>query len=78
MNPFYDDLREIEFNYQGKRYFMAYYNEKKCFRKIINEYWFIDEKNELYKFATLEELMEVEVDGEKLKNILDKIEITYP
>lgn len=69
---------EIEFFFAGKNYLVSCYWVKKLFRKGYAEYWFCpspDSEQELQKFATLYELLDVMIEGQNLKDILDVIEI---
>ena len=72
------DNGEIEFNYSGNHYFMACYYIKHLFKKNKVEYWLIghlDDKEELQKFDSFSQMLDTNIDGKKLKDILVDIEI---
>ena len=73
---FLNDNGEIEFDYKGKRYFIACYYIKKFPKKRHVEYWLIERLDGCQKrhvFATIDDLLDVNIEGEKLKNILESI-----
>lgn len=74
---FYDQ-GEVQFIFNNKSYLLACYNVKKFFVKNKIEYCLYSSKNDeedLQKFNSFDELLNVKIDGQKLKDILNKIEI---
>ena len=54
---------------------MACFNIKKIFKRSRTEYRFIDETNEIQRFDDLDSLLDTMVEGKKLREILDEINI---
>lgn len=68
----FEDIREIGFLYNNRHYMISCFNIKKPFRKESVEYWFFPPKDsfeELRKFSTLEDLLNVKIDGHRLYDI---------
>ena len=69
---------EIQFSYNNCYYMISCYNVRKILRKSRVEYWFFPPDNssqEAQKFDSLDKLLDVEIDGHKLRDILDGIVI---
>ena len=67
---------EIEFLYNNYHYMISCFNVRKMLRKSRDEYWFFppnDSSQEVQKFDSLDKLLDVEIDGHKLRDILDDI-----
>jgi hypothetical protein len=71
------EIFEIEFNYRGKGYHIGIYYIKNLFKKGKPEYWFYEHNSSnIYKLDTLEELLDIQVDGVKLRDFIDEVVIT--
>lgn len=76
------DHGEIAFLYNSNQYMVSCFIVKKLFEKNRVEYCFFppeDSIQEIQKFSTLNELLDVEIDGCKLRDIWDNvvINVTY-
>ncbi len=69
---------EIEFDYKGKHYCLACFCIKKFLKKRRVEYWLMEnlEGNQKKQvFDSVDDLLDANIGGEKLKNILDSIKM---
>ena len=72
------DQGDVVFLYNNKSYLIARYNIRRLFRKARIEYWFsppADSSQDSQKFDTIAELLDVEIENHKLRDILNDIEI---
>lgn len=73
-----NDNGEIEFDYKGRHYSLACYCIKKILKKGHAEYWLMErfeDNQERQVFDTIDNLLDANIEGEKLKSILDSIKI---
>lgn len=69
---------EVQFLFNEKSYLMAAYSTKKLFRQRTVEYCLFppaDTTEPIQRFDTLEGLMQAEIDGHKLIDLLDDISL---
>ena len=69
---------EIQFLFRGGTYMLSCFWVKPLFQKGRKEYWLsssLDEKRDVQKACTLEEMLNIEIEGEKLKTVLETVEI---
>lgn len=73
------DNGEIKFNYKGRYYFLSCYWRKNFLQKKNVEYWLIghlEDSQEKQIFDSIDALLDVNIKGEKLKTILNSINIS--
>lgn len=73
-----NDNGEIEFDYKERHYSIACYCIKKILKKGHVEYWLMERLEggqERQVFDTIDDLLDANIEGEKLKSILDSIKI---
>lgn len=71
-----NDNGEVEFDYKGRHYFLACYCIKQILKKGHVEYWLmerLEENQEKQVFDTIDDLLDANIEGEKLRSILDSI-----
>lgn len=68
------DNGEIEFIYNGSHYLIGRYYKNSIFRKRKIEYWFISE-NRLKKFNDIDSVLNINIQGRRLGDVLNEIEI---
>ena len=70
------DNGEIAFDYKGRHYFLSCYWRKGFLQKGHAEYWLIghlEDSQERQIFDTVDALLNVNIEGERLKTILDSM-----
>lgn len=69
---------EIQFLFHNKSYLIGCYGTKKLFQKIRIQYciyppW--ESTQDIQRLDTLEELLDIKIDGQKLLDILNEIKV---